>query len=195
MARTPYIVVPLLVAVALSGATGARMLLSEPDPADAGATVECWDGLRTDSLENCSRPRSEEGLAWVFPSLDTAECEDPHPDRTGPAKVECEESIGRKPVTIRYGAVGEVEGGRSYFEKTYADGARAEAKAPDGSVNRYVWRLPEPTPSGDWVLTSMYREHPFFVTVEAPTARARDRAFKRFVEMRDPGEVRGTVIR
>lgn len=193
MSRTPYVVVPLLVAVALTGATGAQMLLTEPETADASAGYTCWNGGAAQAPEECDLPRGEQGLAWVFPSLDTSECRDPAPDRSGPTKVECRAWVGGTPVTIRYGKVGTVEGGRTYFKRTYADGARAESKAPDGSVNRYVWRLREPTRSGTWSLTSMYREHPFFVTVEAPTAKVRDRAFRRLVEMRDPAEVRATV--
>lgn len=193
MSRTPYVVVPLLVALALTGATGAQMLFADPDPADASEVVACWDGASAESFADCSRPRGEAGLAWVFPSLDTAKCSDVRSEdrRRGPLKLTCVETVGSVPVTVRYGAVGAVKGGLSYYEERYAAGNRTEARAPDGSVNRYVWRLREPTGDGVWLLSSMYRQHPFFVTVEAPTRAARDRAFKRLVEMRDPDEVRG----
>ncbi|MBC9732320.1 hypothetical protein [Nocardioides marmotae] len=193
MSRTAVVVVPLLVLLVGTGGLGARMLLADPDEADASAgPARCWDGSTSDDgVEGCSRPRGLDGLAWVFPSvdLDDRACTGVEEGRI--ARWTCRARAGGEPVTLTYAAVPDARKAVRRLDRTYADGDRAPARAEDGSVNRWVWRLSEPDESGRWLLTSAYREHPYSVRVAAPSARARDLALRELVEHRDPAEVRG----
>ncbi|MDN4172130.1 hypothetical protein QWY28_04175 [Nocardioides sp. SOB77] len=193
MSRTPLVVVPLVVLLLAAAGFGARLLLADPDAADAsGGPARCWDGTSSrDGVAGCSRPRGLEGLAWVFPSIDLDDpaCSGAEGERR--TTWRCRVRVAGAPVVVTYAAARDVRGNLRRLRRVYAAGDRAAARAADGSVNRWVWRLPEPDGSGLVRLTSAYREHPYAVTVAAPTVQARDLALRRVVEQRDPAEVRG----
>ncbi|MDN4161242.1 hypothetical protein [Nocardioides abyssi] len=191
MGRTTLVVAPLLVLLVVAGATGARLLLAEPERADASGAVTCWDGSSASRVADCSRPRGLAGLAWVFPSADLDDPACRGGERRGGARWRCTLTVGGTPVEVVYAGARDARSTLRRVERTYAGGDRAAARAADGTVNRWVWRLAEPDATGSWVVTSVYRQHPWSVTVAAGTRRARDLALRTLVEQRDAAEVRG----
>lgn len=193
MTRTPLVVVPLVVLLVATAGLGARMLLAEPDRADAsGGPATCWDGSTSRTgVDGCSRPRGLAGLAWVFPSIDLDDqaCSGREDGRT--ATWRCRVRVEGVPTLLRYVAARDTRTSLARARRMHAGGDRTEARAPDGSVNRVVWRSPDPDAEGRMSLTSAYRGHPYSVTVVAGTQRARDRALRTLVEHRDPADVRG----
>lgn len=127
----------------------------------------------------------------MFPSVDLDDLACRGSERGRTARWRCWVRVEGVPAVVTYAVARDVSSNLRRVRRTYAGGDRAVARAPDGTVNRWVWRLREPDPSGAWVLTSVYRRHPYRVTVSADTRRARDRALRTLVEHRDPAEVRG----
>lgn len=187
--RTPIVVIPSLVALAVVGGLGAQMLTAEIVPPEVEPEVICWDGEVVGSSGDCSAPSGVAGLRWVFPGFRPGrdDCVDvliAHPEYARPTMYECETEVAGEQVTIAYMQLADVVAGRRYFEKTFT-GEREKVRTADGAPSRYVWRQ-----RGDdgFELASMYTDFPYAVTVTADRPRLRDRA-QRGLDFRHPDKI------
>ena len=191
--RTAVVVGPLMAGLVVAGAFGARMMYADPEPASAlGPDVTCWDRTLAPA-DQCTLPTGVEGLAWVYPSFDPQDdsCVDvllAHPEYRRPTMWSCESDLHGRPLRVTYSELTGLETGLAYHEKLFADGKKSAFPGPHGTVDHYVWRLPEPV-DGMYRMAAMYVDVPYAVLIEGSTLRDRDRAYRDLVHQRDPRHV------
>jgi hypothetical protein len=191
--RTAIVVGPLMVGLVVAGAFGARMMYADPAPVSApGPDVTCWDRTVAPAVR-CTLPTGVTGLEWVYPTFDhqDAACVDvlrAHPEYRRPTMWTCAGDIHGRPLQITYSELTSVGTGLAYHEKLFADGKRSAFPGPRGTVDHYVWRLPDPV-DGKYRMAAMYVDYPYAVLIEASTLRDRDRAYRDLVKQRDPRHI------
>jgi hypothetical protein len=189
--RTPVVVVPLLGALSATGAMGAQMMTAEiPPPPEPDVPVTCWDGAEAGSAEACTAPSGEAGLRWVFPTFhpDRDGCVDvliEHPEYARPAMFECDVKVTGRWVKVTYMELADVDPGRRFFEKEFADADRERVNTAEGEPYRYVWR--QQTDEG-YELATMYTDFPYAVGITAAKAVYRDRALRE-IDFRHPDRI------
>ena len=196
--RTLLVVLPLLAGLALAGGMGGRLLLGEPEPASASATVTCWDGTEAESVERCGRPRGTDGLTRVFPSFRPAalDCVDElelNPTFNRPAMWTCTQSIGGRPVALTYSEVTARKPAVRFLDDLHGEKARGPVRTLRGGATAYSW-TPQATDDGAWEGSLLLREGPFAVTVRAELRSDASRALERRVVVRPPEECRADPV-
>jgi len=189
--RTPVVVVPLLGALSATGAMGAQMMTAEIPPPEPDVQVTCWDGAEAGSAEGCTAPSGEAGLRWVFPTFhpDRDGCVDvliEHPDYARPAMFECDVKVAGHWAKVTYTELADVDTGRRFFEKEFADADRERVNTAEGEPYRYVWR--QQTDEEGYELATMYTDFPYAVSITAAKPVDRDRAL-RDIDFRHPDRI------
>jgi hypothetical protein len=187
--RTPLVVVPLIVAVAVAGRVGVEMMTSKLP--SATAEVACWDGGTAASAADCPRPTGAEGLQWVFPGFrpDDDRCRDvlvERPEISRPAMWECVLVVDGRRVTVTYMQLAGVESARRFFDQQFAPRPRAEVATAEGELARYLWQRDSARARSE--LATMYAEHPYAVGIRAPSARLLTAAL-RTIGFRHPNRI------
>lgn len=191
--QTVFVVVSMLIGLAVAASYGVRLLYADPLPVSAQAPdVTCWDRTLAPASE-CSLPSGVAGLGWVFQSFDKSDdrCVDvlvEHPDYKRPAMWRCTTTVGGRPVDITYSELTSVASGLAYHKDLFQGAKLSAFPGPDGHIDRYVWRQPEPV-DGVWRMAAMYVDFPYAVLVEASTLRDRDRTYDDLVRSRDPKHI------
>lgn len=179
----------LLVGLLVAAGIGASKLWADPPERDAvSQTVTCWNGTEA-PLDECTEPEGGRGLQWVFPSfrLDDTRCEEiKRPARTEKRPVEftCDRTLDQRRVVLVYTARTSLDQGLAFLRRTYDATPDEEA---DGE--RLVFRSSVVDDDGFVELTAAYAEHPFTVTVRAPTEELRDTALDELVRFRPADQV------
>jgi hypothetical protein len=188
--RTAVVVILSSLGLAAAAGYGTHLMYADPEPVAASPPdVTCWNGSLAPAAD-CTLPSGVAGLEWVFQSFDRADdgCVDvlvEHPEYKRPTMWRCSETFGGRTVEITYSELTSVASGLAYHRDLFS-GAKLSAFAdPDGKVDRYVWREPEPV-DGIFRLGAMYVDFPYAVLVEATTLRDRDRTYRDVVRSRDP---------
>lgn len=191
--RRTLVVVPLLLGgVAVAGAYGARMMLSEDR--SPGAGVVCWNGIAERSAGDCSPLAGRAGLEWVFPSFDPdrLECSDDLVTGDGanlrPTSWTCNVMVAGAAVRITYYRMSDPPQATAYQERRF--GAPGEQRAVASAVGpgeapQQVWRG---RVGGEFLAVVVRTDVPFAVEVAADRPGPRDRALSS-VRMRT-GELR-----
>lgn len=191
--RRTLVVVPLLLGgVAVAGAYGARMMLSEDR--STGAGVVCWNGAAERTAADCSPLAGRGGLEWVFPSFDPdrLDCSDDlsSGDDTNlrPTSWTCEVLVAGTAVRVTYYRMSDPQQATAYQERRFGAPAEqtpvASAVGP-GEAPQQVWRG---RVRGEFLAVAARTDVPFAVEVAADRPGPRDRAL-RSVRMRT-GELR-----
>lgn len=186
--RSTLVLVPLLVVLVGAAAIGATKLWAEvPDRSVAGPEVTCWDGT-TAVAADCTEPRGQRGLRWVFPSFrpDDERCArvTSRSRAYRPFDFACEVRFDQRTVTITYAARSSTDQLLSSVRKAYGNRPVTEAEG-----ERIVFRSNRPDADGLYRTTVVYAEHPFAVTVEAPAVDVRDGALAEIVRFRPAAEL------
>lgn len=182
--RSLIVLVPLVAVVVVAAGIGASKLWAElPEDAAVSPEVTCWNGS-TATLEECPEPRGRAGLRWVFPSFTPGDsrCSEVRRrarDEARPLEFACQSSFDQRPLTITYSARTSLEQGLAFIERS--SGVEGE---PDADGERLVFRSPRADDDGLFRVTVAYAEHPYSVTVAAPTADVRDTALDELVRFR-----------
>lgn len=168
--RTPFVVVPLVAAVAVAGGVGAQ-LMTATIPA-ASSDVVCWDGRSVAASDDCTSPVGTVGLQWVFPGFRPHRdgCRDvlvDRPEQQRPAMWECVRRVGGQRVTVTYIQVADVEEALRYFDRRFGTAPREEVATAEGELARYLWRRAGRAPE----LATLYAEHPYAVGIRAGNLR------------------------
>ncbi|GAA4687709.1 hypothetical protein [Nocardioides nanhaiensis] len=179
--RRTLVVVPLLLGgVAVAGAYGARMMLSEDR--STGAGVVCWNGVAERTAADCSPLAGRAGLAWVFPSFDPdrLDCTDDLATGDGanlrPTSWTCNAQVGDNAVRITYYRMSDPQQAAAYQERRFGEpGGRTAVGSPvgPGEAPQQVWRG---RVRGEFLVVAARTDVPFAVEVAAELPRARDRA-------------------
>lgn len=157
------------------------------EPTEPGRAT-CWDGTRTDQLEQCTLPRGARGLSWVFPSFSPYGCHRTS-DTTEYAVVlsyECFNTVRGNAVTITYDHVSDLPAVEEWFEGSYGVGHRIELPGADGG--RYVFKDAAGNPAR---ISGLYGSYPYVVSVFAPDKQTMQLAWDKLVLQRPAKHVRG----
>ncbi len=164
------------------------LVAAENETPTAIGQVSCWDGDSASVLAQCGLPTGLTGLAWVFPSIETAECAATGDDG-GPRGWICRVTTpDGSEATVVYAELLSVSDGLSRYVNAY-DNGRAERKERGA---RFVWRAAAADPEGAWEISSMYVDYPWAVDVSADSNRAARDAYRAIV-FRDSDELLGVV--
>lgn len=187
--RALLVLGPLVVGLLVAAGIGASKLWADPPERDAvSMVVTCWNGVEAPADE-CTEPQGGPGLQWVFPSfrLDDARCQEikrPARDEPRPVEFTCDRTLDQRRVVLVYTARTSLDQGMAFLRRTYDASPDEQA---DGE--RLVFRSPVVDDNGNVALTAAYAEHPFTVTVRAPTEELRDTALDELVQFRPADEV------
>ncbi len=197
LATTPPAAPPAVASV--SPSVTPSVTPSAPPPAPVFTTYRCWDGAAGRSLKACGVPTGITGLEHVFPNFNRNACEDQKLVYGGIKREQmwvCStRSPQGNPVQVRYSEYARArhrpEFGRlaakwaPYQEETHTFGSRSD---------RYVWHysnLPSYENDLPQVISWIYAEHPYSVSIEAYTRQDADWALQKVVAWRNPAEMRG----
>ncbi len=163
---------------------------NDPTPAPDGA--RCWDGSAAATVSDCTAPTGTVGLAWVFPSFQESQCTNKSASGAKPAKWRCRVTApGGGQVTIRYREHGSVAKAQATYTRDLGRANRRSVLSAREDVERYVWRAASSDNNGLWVVSSLYAEHPWSVTIKGRQRASVDRAFAEVVEFRNPRRMTG----
>jgi hypothetical protein len=165
------------------------------------ATPTCWNGDPVPAVGLCGRLTGRAGLAWVYPGLDSTDgdCFDDTDELTSTSREigrklwllawECEIELPSGEAEIYFSSLSSAEDGlRWYDEFRYEGKATTEViNGRDGSPAVTILRRQEE--ADEWALTAIYTDHPWAVSIEAPTKADRERLFERFGQGRSPAEL------
>ena len=183
--RALIVLIPLLAALVVAGAYGARMLFS-PSTSSAGPPVTCWDGT-TAPASDCSLPSGVEGLQWVFPRFDPAsrQCRETQAaDESRGLVWTCRQRLNGARLAVEYVERTDVRRGLATLADRYPD--VDPRRTSDGT--RFVWKDPR-RGEGGFSTAIAYAEYPYSVSVSSPRRSVRDRAVRRLARLRPADQV------
>jgi hypothetical protein len=193
--RTALVVLPLLGGLLACGVVGSRLLWGQVDSGEpVAATIACWDASMVVDASDCTRPRGNDGLAWVFPSFlpDRLDCRDElelHPEYTRPAMCTCAQSIGDRTVAITYSEVSGEADALRFLDKLHGRQRRGTTTVGAGGSAAYVWS-PSRTGDGGWTASLLLKDGPYAATVVADLRSDASKALERRVQVRPSEELR-----
>ena len=146
------------------------------DPPDDQAKFRCWDGSPSARLTTCSLPSGREGMNWVFPDSNAANC-----GRQGVRTRELSVWCYPGPVETHYSEWASVSAAEYEYEN--------QRSTPAARWRGYLrWNI---TPAdGSVKVALVHPAAPFSVTLYADNPSERDRALQQ-LRLRPIGEVMG----
>jgi hypothetical protein len=162
---------------------------TEESPTASAIGEECWDGTTADTQSECPIPTGTAGLAWVFPSFSEPDCTD-KTKGAKPTNWTCAISVsGGGKVRVRYREHKSVDRPLAAFNEEFGVRNRTAVLSPREDVERYIWQSPTASNTGKWLVSSMYAEHPWSVTVKGRSPVDVETVFVEVVEFRNPRRI------
>ncbi len=183
--RALIVLLPLVIALGVAAAIGARLLWADvPERVAPAPDVTCWD-LTVVPESQCPVPSGVAGLRWVFPSFTPgrSDCTEVAREEPLPFEWRCRVVLDGEPIRLAYSARPSTEQALSSLRQRYTDEPESVA---DGE--RLVFRLPNRAEAG-YMLAVAYERYPFVVTVTAATIGLRERALEQLLEFRPDDQV------
>lgn len=156
------------------------------EPSGEPSPVQCWDGTRAARLADCGWPRGPQGIRWVFPSMDDADCA---PGEARRVQIwNCYDSLADGTVIrFNYSEWDNFAAAAGYYGNPAYDGEFSETRMPDG---RYRW-LSYDLNKAQYKAAFAYDRAPWSVTIYADTEADRGAAIDELLVMRPREDLRG----
>jgi hypothetical protein len=176
--------------VAPTGQDPASLPPTTPTTPTIPVGVVCWDGSSAAAARDCAPPAGIDGLAWVYPSFDRAQCV---PAGLPPPRLtvwQCsQQTADGVSVLIRYNEWQSVDAAQASYTAKDRSSTRTLIRAPGGKVVQTVWRYDGVNREGRVTLSALYSDWPFSVSVEGPSLEAINDGLEHLVVQRDPGRI------